>query len=286
MPETRVEVPEMVMLEILSKLPVKSLTRFRCVCKPWCSSFQTPHFITKHHRNNLHNNNLNLLLKRCQGNTRDDIYYFSQLSIEKGQNFSAQHNIHLPFFEDCWYAPVVSGPCNGLLCLHDADKVALWNPSTREFKSLPQSTVQRPPSVDSTSFDCFGIGFDSQSGDYKVFSTLPLPEFGGSLAEYYLELLDFNGLLGAIVYPRGGADKSFDLWVMNGSWTKQFSIESLLGVERPLGLWKNGELFLESSDHKLVLFDPSTRELKNLGIHAYQETMQIIAYVESLVPID
>ncbi|MBA0628573.1 hypothetical protein Godav_023287 [Gossypium davidsonii] len=106
MPETRVEVPEMVMLEILSKLPVKSLTRFRCVCKPWCSSFQTPHFITKHHRNNLHNNNLNLLLKRCQGNTRDDIYYFSQLSIEKGQNFSAQHNIHLPFFKDCWYAPV------------------------------------------------------------------------------------------------------------------------------------------------------------------------------------
>ncbi|MBA0812781.1 hypothetical protein Gohar_026719 [Gossypium harknessii] len=120
----------------------------------------------------------------------------------------------------------------------------------------------------------------------EKFSTLPLPEFGGSLAEYYLELLDFNGLLGAIVYPRGGTDKSFDLWVMNGSWTKQFSIESLLGVERPLGFWKNGELFLESSDHELVLFDPSTRELKNLGIHAYQETMQIIAYVESLVPIN
>ncbi|KAG4180086.1 hypothetical protein ERO13_A10G143700v2 [Gossypium hirsutum] len=365
MPETRVEVPEMVMLEILSKLPVKSLTRFRCVCKPWCSSFQTPHFITKHQQNNLHNNNLNLLLKRCQGNTHDDIYYLSQLSTEKSQNFSVQHNIHLPFFEDCWYAPVVSGPCNGLLCLHDADKVALWNPSTREFKTLPQSTVQRPPLVDSTSFGCVGIGFDSQSGDYKVvrfvtnyfeenedeglmgdwnhqvelyslksdswkeisvpgvqpygsplfnnyvngfyywqaigdsdylilsfdmvnekFSTLPLPEFGGSLAKYYLELLDFNGLLGAIVYPREGTDKSFDLWVMNGSWTKQFRIDSLPGVERPLGFWKNGELFLESSDHELVLFDPSTRELKSLDIHAYQETMQIIAYVESLVPIN
>ncbi|PPE02900.1 hypothetical protein GOBAR_DD00060 [Gossypium barbadense] len=217
----------MVRLEILSKLPVKSLTRFRCVC-----------------------------------------------------------------------------PCNGLLCLHDADKVAFWNPSTREFKTLPQSTVQRPPSVDSTSFGCVGIGFDSQNGDYKVaigdsdylilsfdmvnekFSALPLPEFGGSLAEYYLELLDFNGLLGAIIYPREGTDKSFDLWVMNGSWTKQFSIESLPRVERPLGFWKNGELFLESSDHELVLFDPSTRELKSLGIHAYQETMQIITYVESLVPIN
>ncbi|KAE8663089.1 F-box and associated interaction domains-containing protein isoform 3 [Hibiscus syriacus] len=134
------------------------------------------------------------------------------------------------------------------------------------------------------------------SGDYKLilsfdmvnekFSTLPLPEFGGTLAQCYLELLDFNGLLGAILYPCEGTDKSFDLWVMNGSWTKQFSVESVPGVERPLGFWKNGEMFLESSDHELVLFDPSTREIKNLGIHADRETMRIVAYVESLVPIN
>ncbi|XWS73990.1 hypothetical protein CRYUN_Cryun02cG0176900 [Craigia yunnanensis] len=143
----------------------------------------------------------------------------------------------------------VSGPCNGLLCLHnpsshDDGKVALWNPSTREFKSLPQSTVQCPPSVDITSFGCLGFGFDSKSEDYKVeisvpevevypfgsvlfnnyingfyywdaieysddlilsfdmanekFSTLPLPNFGGSLAQYNMELLNFNGSLGAI----------------------------------------------------------------------------------------
>ncbi|XP_039045562.1 F-box protein CPR1-like [Hibiscus syriacus] len=221
---------------------------------------------------------------------------------------------------------------------------ALWNPSTREFKILPQSTVQRPPAIDYTSSDCLGLGYDSEtddfkvvrfvinffeenldeglmadwieqvelyslksdswkeisvpgaSGDYKLilsfdmvnekFSTLPLPEFGGTLAQCYLELLDFNGLLGAILYPCEGTDKSFDLWVMNGSWTKQFSVESVPGVERPLGFWKNGEMFLESSDHELVLFDPSTREIKNLGIHADRETMRIVAYVESLVPIN
>ncbi|KAE8674654.1 putative F-box protein [Hibiscus syriacus] len=98
--KTRTELPEMLVLEILSKLPVKSLTRFRCVCKPWSSSFETPHFITKHHQNNLKNNNLNLLLKRCHGGTPDDIHYFSQLSTEKDQNFRVKHNIHLPFFEN------------------------------------------------------------------------------------------------------------------------------------------------------------------------------------------
>ncbi|XP_039038590.1 F-box/kelch-repeat protein At3g06240-like [Hibiscus syriacus] len=298
-------------LEILSMLLVKSLTCFRCVC----------------------------------------------------QNFKAEHNIHLPFFENFVYLPIVDGPCNGILCLAFGHNVALWNPSTREFKILPQSTVHRPPGLEYTSFDRLGFGYDSQTDDFKVvifvsncfsweneegmsiyshsidqvelyslkndswkeisfpgvdafasdlfnnyvngsiywqvfgidhlflsfdmvnekFSTSPLPEFGWSLEQYYLELLDFNGLLGVIFYLREGTDKSFDLWVMNGSWTKQFSVESVLGVERPLGFWKNGELFLESSDQELVLFDPSIQELINLGIHAYQETMRIAAYVESLV---
>ncbi|KAL4366922.1 hypothetical protein GQ457_05G034630 [Hibiscus cannabinus] len=263
----------------------------------------------------------------------------------------------------------VHGPHNGILCLEcDANIICLWNPSTREFKVLPQSSIQRPPSAADTSFCGLGFGYDSQTDDYKVvrivgnvfeyhcdgnsyyletteqvdlyslkgnswkeisdpiidrgvnvrdttlldnyvngfyywhatahdyiilsfdmvnetFSTLPLPEFDGGFEQCNLELLNYNGLLGAIVYPLEGTPKSFDLWVMNGFWTKQFSIESVPRVERPLGFWKNGELFLESSDNELVLFDPSTREFKNLGIHSYKE-MQIVAYVESLVSIN
>ncbi|XVF46956.1 hypothetical protein PTKIN_Ptkin03bG0070000 [Pterospermum kingtungense] len=363
--KSRIELPETVIMDILSKLPVKSLIRFRCVSKLWCSSFQTPYFISKHHHNNLKNSNLNLLLKRCHGNTRNDIHYFSSLSTENGIYFSVKENIHLPFFENCRFAPIVSGPCNGLLCLHDHDKVALWNPSTREFKVLRKSSVQRPPNVYCTTYGSLGFGFDSTTDDYKVlrfvtnnfekdeeggdrvywkhqvelysfksdswkeisapnvqpygsplfnnyingfyywpatrnsdyfilsfnmanekFSTLPLPEFGGALADYYLKLLDFNGSLGAIVYPRKETERSFDLWVMNGSWTRKFSIESVSGVKRPLGFWKNGELSLEGSNNELVLFDPATLELKNVGIHAYSGTMHIIPYVESLIPIN
>ncbi|KAK8524837.1 hypothetical protein V6N13_015836 [Hibiscus sabdariffa] len=356
------DLPEALVLEILSKLPVKSLTRFRCVCKPWSSSFQTPLFITKHLQNNLRNNNLNLLHKGFCGDTRDGVYSFSQLSTEKGRNFSVKQNFHLPFSGKGWSNLAVDGPCNGILCLElddGRDKAALWNPSTREFKILPQSPVQ-----DSTSFDCLGLGFgyDSRTDDYKVvrfvvnyfeedsdagsmfehnyqvelyslrsdswkeisypgvdphnsppfncyingvyywhatessghlilsfdmvnekFSTLPLPQTSEGFNSH---LLDFNGLLGAIFYPGGGTETSFDLWVMNESWTKQFSIESVPGVEMLLGFWKNGELFIESLDHELVLFDPSTRELKNLGIHASKRSMQITAYVESLVPIN
>ncbi|KAL4301833.1 hypothetical protein GQ457_10G000760 [Hibiscus cannabinus] len=371
----RSDVPEVLVFEILHRLPIKSLTRFRCVCKPWSSSFQTPLFITKHHNHHLRHNNLNLLLKRSLVNRGPyDTYFFSQLSIDKGHNFSVKQTVHLPFFEDFLSRPQVHGPCNGILCLSNFDdKVALWNPSTREFKILPQSSIQCPPSASciSSGFGCSGFGYDSQSDDYKVvrfvtiyfegydehdpgqgyvefdrnekvelysltsdswkeislpevsaygapmfnnyvngfyywlgrgyydyekyilsfdmvnekFSTLPLP-LPMTSGSYYLDLLDFNGLLGALLPQGEGTEKSFDLWVMNGSWTKQFTIDSVPGVERALGFWKNGELFLESSDHELVLFDPSTRELKNLGIHAYMGTMHISAYVENLVPIN
>ncbi|XP_040959663.1 uncharacterized protein [Gossypium hirsutum] len=125
-------------------------------------------------------------------------------------------------------------------------KVAIWNPSTREFKILPPSSVQRP--------------------------TYPGLTFG------------------VLVYPVEGIDKSFDLWVMNGEeWTKQFSIESIPGVVDPLGFWKNNELFLLNTNYEVVLFDPSTQELKVLGINSYldhhREYVSLFFYVESLVSI-
>ncbi|PPD70859.1 hypothetical protein GOBAR_DD32269 [Gossypium barbadense] len=149
----RIELPEALVMKILSKLPVKSLIRFNCVCKYWCSSFQIPHFIFKHYHNNLENNSLNLhnlennslnlLLRRHDGNTFQP--YLSQLSNEKDQKNLVKQNIHLPFFKNA--IPSVYGACHGLLCLQEpsTDKAALWNPSTREFKILPPSSIQRPP---------------------------------------------------------------------------------------------------------------------------------------------
>ncbi|MFQ6660496.1 hypothetical protein Gotur_028998 [Gossypium turneri] len=74
----------------------------------------------------------------------------------------------------------------------------------------------------------------------EKFSVLPIPEFVGSFPEYYVDLLVFNGSLGAIVYPLQRIDTSFDLWVTSeGVWTKQFNIKSIPGVVHPLGFGKN-----------------------------------------------
>ncbi|KAL4379331.1 hypothetical protein GQ457_02G038610 [Hibiscus cannabinus] len=120
------------------------------------------------------------------------------------------------------------------------------------------------------------------------FSTFSFPEFGGSVVDYMFQLLEFNGSLGVIIYPSHGPEKSFDLWVMNGAytWTKQLCIESISGAENPLGFWKNGDLFLETSDHQLVLFDHHAGEVKGLGVKTFVGSMSVVAYAESLVPIN
>ncbi|XP_017984403.1 PREDICTED: putative F-box protein At3g10240 [Theobroma cacao] len=151
MPITYKELPETLVMEILLMLPVKSLMRFKCVCKTWCSSFRTSYFITNHKKNNL-----NLLIWYV-----DKVPRYSLFSIETkikkhggpGEfNLKVKENIHIPTGQ------TGLGLCNGLLCLHDSYRITLWNPSTREVKLLPKSTISSPPSTSHTSFYCIGFG--------------------------------------------------------------------------------------------------------------------------------
>ncbi|KAB1668849.1 hypothetical protein ES319_1Z102700v1 [Gossypium barbadense] len=140
---SRFEVAEALVMEILCKLPVKSLICFNCVCKYWCS-FQTPRFISKHYHNNLKNNNLNPILQRFDANA--NIPYFSQLSVEQDENFLVKQNIRFPFF----YARY---------------------PYVWEFKILPPSLAQSPTYPGLTCgfvyFDCGAFEFDSKTDYYK-----------------------------------------------------------------------------------------------------------------------
>ncbi|KAK5795544.1 hypothetical protein PVK06_036813 [Gossypium arboreum] len=184
MKRPRFELSEALMMEILSKLPVKSLTRFSCVCKYWCSSFRTPHFVSKHYHYNHKNNNLNLLLQQRVAKTYTRV--FSQLSTEKDEIFLIKQNIYLPFFKDDDI--LVYGACHGLLCIQNSfmDKVILWNTSTREFKILPPSLLPHPsflsPSTNEfkillpprgyltlqhVMYNDAAFGFDSETDNYK-----------------------------------------------------------------------------------------------------------------------
>ncbi|CAA0841578.1 Unknown protein [Striga hermonthica] len=150
--------------------------------------------------------------------------YFSLLSWDD-KSLSARQ-LHLPFptIKDVSY-------CDGVVCLDDGfidDRVALWNPSTNEFKFLPKTSIQLHPDADYLMFECPVIGFDSNSQHLKVLR---------------LHLAERDGSLATITYPNYGEEKTFELWVRShdGSW-EWISTFCVPGAEAPLGFWTKDDL--------------------------------------------
>ncbi|XP_028752217.1 F-box protein At3g07870-like [Neltuma alba] len=96
--------PFEIIVNILKRLPVKSIVRFRCVCKDWKNLFKSPSFIAEHLR---HSDRKNPLLLLQEYNCYDRRAYFCLLDhkMEAVESFSTPPN---------WG---VTGSCNGLLCV-------------------------------------------------------------------------------------------------------------------------------------------------------------------------
>ncbi|XP_035546488.1 F-box/kelch-repeat protein At3g06240-like [Juglans regia] len=178
--------PEDVVTEILSTLPVKSLMRFKSVSKAWYALIRNPHFITKHHTCAISDHNRNhcrrVILERYRA---IDTPRFSMHSNDTLEFSGDIHLIPQLFSEDI--NPVLFiGSCNGIVCVvgisaerfhggPDPDRaweIGLWNPATRESKRLP--FVPRPPDFVPLPLDIcftsykFGFGIDLNTNDFKV----------------------------------------------------------------------------------------------------------------------
>ncbi|TYG87973.1 hypothetical protein ES288_A13G257800v1 [Gossypium darwinii] len=277
--QSRNEVADMVLMKILSKLESKSVIRFMNVCKCWRSSLPTPYFWTQHQHNGLKSNKLRLLIKRYHQSAHSKTTYFSELSTEKSEKFWVKRNIHIPYFENIKDQYSIHGQCNGLL----------------EIKILPPPPLQLDPVYD---VNFLNIGFDYKTNDYKIPMSSGFPtysyiyddcingcfywmlvgdfdlHFSTLLAPYHdcflihkWNFFDIYGSLGFIFRIDRRAKCNFEFWVMKESWSKVLNIESIYGVDYPMGFWKNGGLFFSGSNNELLLFDPNVGEFEGLGIY-------------------
>ncbi|KAK6930061.1 F-box domain [Dillenia turbinata] len=153
--------PEEIILEILYRLPVKSLLRFRSVSKRWLFLISNPDFIHSHLKHSqMQLDRLRILVSVFDGN---DIKSSSMpLSIEK---VAAMEKLNFPYISETIQIKLM-GSCNGLLCLIDryteAD-IYMWNPCTSDCKKLPRLeylTEKYHPNC--------GFGYDPSNDDYKV----------------------------------------------------------------------------------------------------------------------
>ncbi|KAM7507997.1 hypothetical protein LguiA_018450 [Lonicera macranthoides] len=168
-----------VLIEILSRLSVKTLMRFKCVCKSWSALIQNPIFTSTHlNRAIFTNQNNNLVIIHQDQYSREDV-----CTMFQNEKPDVSVKLRLSPKKQCYI--LVRGPCNGLFCMYDYfDDLYLCNPATREIRCLPKSTITLPPRHIITR-DQFGFGFDPKTKDYKVIRLLRCSK---DKCEYQIEL--------------------------------------------------------------------------------------------------
>ncbi|KAK9015217.1 hypothetical protein V6N11_006334 [Hibiscus sabdariffa] len=148
-------------LDVLCRLGVKDLVRFRCVSKPWCSTIDSPDFIKRHLSHSLKTNtNLSLILPTA--------YIFS---VDFDSLETPQRLKHPLDESDEGKGTDILGSCHGLLALMNGDddyEISLWNPSTRRSQMLPFTDIEFPPWSIGFQFIVYGFGYDPISDDYKL----------------------------------------------------------------------------------------------------------------------
>ncbi|XP_050245375.1 F-box/kelch-repeat protein At3g06240-like isoform X4 [Quercus robur] len=221
--------PDDVVFDILSRLAVKSLMRFRWVSKSWNSIITDPIFITKHLNLNkaksLSNNDNNGYLLYSDydededgpGPRRKDL---GTAVCNSDRTFTEISRFQIPFL---WVSIV--GFCNGMFCLNGyVDRVIyLWNPSIKMFKSLSP-----PLNKSDNDKQILGFAYHSENNDYKILRIVSYYEesalsteaqvytlstdswrrfvllfgFGSIDYTYRNPCLFFNGALHAIAYTK------------------------------------------------------------------------------------
>lgn len=158
--------PHDLVISIMSRLPVKSLLRFKSVSKPWANSIDDPSFI-KSHAKQPKNSRLVVGLKARDWETGlGGIEYYS-IAIDSPQNLVREDFPELPKHT------IFIGSCNGLVCLlsykgdnkgyREVVDIFVWNIATKEYRIIPN-----PATTHKYSKYCFGFGYDSVHDDYKV----------------------------------------------------------------------------------------------------------------------
>ncbi|PRQ23256.1 putative F-box domain-containing protein [Rosa chinensis] len=185
---------EMVTTQIVSRLPPKSLMRFKCVCKLWYKVIGSPSFLTMHLSNSMHNKFYSfisivfkLTILKDKKLTEEEIYHVLRDSSDRKQVLLSLLNLcnntvgdgpHLQSVVEDFTVPPpmglaftlqIVGHCDGIICLSThagSDRAALCNPSIKEFKFLPKSCLIHPPNVAYVYH--VGFGYDSKAKDYKL----------------------------------------------------------------------------------------------------------------------
>lgn len=184
--ETSSSIPPDLIFNILSRLPVKALGKFKSVSKQWLSIITDPYFLVIYRNRSLQYPNL-LLLRNCNSNDIDDDDHAAQSSSapiqNKGTPLSHVHTAHA----DAHVVEVLSLGFHGnshflhqfqidvndnllallpsksdLVCFAAENSFYVCNPSTQEFVKLPDPSCCTSRELNA------GFGYISSTNEYVL----------------------------------------------------------------------------------------------------------------------
>ncbi|KAA8545256.1 hypothetical protein F0562_020040 [Nyssa sinensis] len=215
------DLPTDIAINILSRLPVKTLITFRCVCKSWNSIISNPHFIAIHlNQSTSHDNNCSGYLLYKPSDDSDS----KSCSLLCDKTFVQLSNLELPFESDCSSLTIV-GSVNGLLCLADpfiGRIMYLCNPSIRKYKEIGCSCSTHQ-STDLNAYVVLGFGYDQPANDYKVVRIAYVAE------EYFSDDDSDDDSVNVLEFFRGIYREVEVYTLSTDSWKKK-GIEFMWGV--------------------------------------------------------
>ncbi|KAB1202210.1 hypothetical protein CJ030_MR8G001762 [Morella rubra] len=164
------DLPEDLIVEILLRMRVKPLVRFRCVSKRWLSLISSGHFAKSH---------LKLASEQTQRLLLSTDLGLRTLDIDAPfGDGDAVRELDFPFKQTGFRVNILAS-CNGLVCMSvfDDKDFYIWNPLTGDHRRLPYPGF-------STDCECIwshGFGYDSLTDDYKLLLMadrpgVPIPE--------------------------------------------------------------------------------------------------------------
>ncbi|XP_061998845.1 F-box protein CPR1-like [Rosa rugosa] len=161
---------EDILINILARLPAKSLVRFMCVCKSWSNLIGSSSFISTHLNRNIKNHDHHYLISHHYYRGARDR---SLISLFSNETFEQCLELQHPSWTKERFR--VYGSSNGLVCISDkrlssTSSICIWNPSIRKSISLPKTYIPDHSCLVSEIYLSFC--FHPTHNDYKVVKML------------------------------------------------------------------------------------------------------------------
>ncbi|CAA2979071.1 F-box At3g07870-like [Olea europaea subsp. europaea] len=159
--------PHDIALDILSRLPIKSVIQFRFSCRSWNFLSRDLQLVDMHMSRALICQRLCLIF-HSDYPIRNQLHFVEFSDVDDNEivrKIDTPFAVSMPEFN-------VIGSCNGLLCLIDSlfsDSIYIYNPFTRDYKLLPKFVEFENQIV------IFGFGFHPITKRYKVIKIVYYP---------------------------------------------------------------------------------------------------------------